>query len=281
MKKIILPTDFSENAWNAIFTALKIYSDVKCHFYIVNAYEPGVLKPLGTESHKRLDVIYDSLSQHSEKELAEIQTYLDKNHHNLQHSFETISLGSTLEEAMQKIAKEKDADLIIMGTQGATGAKQVFLGSNTVKVIDKLPNISILAVPDSFNFQKLKTVLYSTDYMKGYDKFELDSLLELVNIWNANIEIIHVTEEFALNETQQTNKNILEERLSGLNFTFVDLPFKSSTAYTIGQYTNNKTSDILGITRHHHTFWEKVIGEPVVKKLAFHSEIPLLILPEK
>lgn len=281
MKKIILPTDFSENAWNAIFTALKIYADVKCHFYIVNAYEPGVLKPLGTESHKRLDVIYDSLSQHSEKELAEIHTYLDKNHTNLQHSFETVSMESTFEEAMEKLASEKDADLIIMGTQGATGAKQVFLGSNTVKVLKRLPNIPILAVPDSFNFQKLKTVLFSTDYMKGYDKFELDSLLELVNIWNANIEIIHVTEEFTLNETQQTNKNILEERLSGLEFTFTDLPFKSSTAYTIGQYTNNRTSDILGIIRHQHTFWEKIIGEPVAKKLAFHSEIPLLFLPEK
>ncbi|UWX54407.1 universal stress protein [Maribacter litopenaei] len=126
MKKIILPTDFSENAWNAIFTALKIYMDVECHFYILNAYEPGVLKPLGTKSHRRLDVIYDSLSQHSEKELAEILAYLEINHKNPNHSFETVSVESTLEVALQKTASEKDVDLIIMGTQGATGAKQVF-----------------------------------------------------------------------------------------------------------------------------------------------------------
>ncbi|TLF47084.1 universal stress protein [Maribacter aurantiacus] len=281
MKKIILPTDFSENAWNAIFTALKIYADVTCHFYIVNAYEPSVLKPLGAQGHKRLDVIYDSLSQQSNKELKEILTYLEKNHKNPHHSFETVSVESTLEEAMYKIAQEKDADLIIMGTQGATGAKQVFLGSNTVKVLNKLTNVPILAVPDSFNFQKLKTVIFSTDFMKGYDKFELDSLLEMATIWNANIEIIHVAEEFVLNETQETNKAILEERLSGMEFTFTDLPFKSSTAYTIGQHTANRAYDILGMIRHHHTFWEKVIGEPVVKKIAFHSTIPVLFLPEK
>lgn len=281
MKKIILPTDFSENAWNAIFTALKLYADVKCHFYIVNAYEPGVLKPLASEGHKRLDVIYESLSQQSNKELAEILTYLDKNHNNPHHSFETISVESTFEEAMKKLVSEKDADLIIMGTQGATGAKQVFLGSNTVKVLNGLKNIPVLAVPDSFNFQKLKTVIFATDFMKGYAKSELDSLLELVRIWNAKVEMIHVAEEFTLNDTQQTNKAILEERFSGLPYTFMDLPFTASTAHTIGQHTANRNNDILGIIRHHHTFWEKVIGEPVVKKIAFHTTIPVLFLPEK
>lgn len=281
MKKIILPTDFSENAWNAIFTALKIYMDVECHFYILNAYEPGVLKPLGTKSHRRLDVIYDSLSQNSEKELAEILAYLEINHKNPNHSFETVSVESTLEVALQKTASEKDVDLIIMGTQGATGAKQVFLGSNTVKIINSLKAVPILAVPDSFNFQQLKTVIFSTDFMKAYDKFELESLMELVNIWKAEVEIIHVSEEFKLNDIQETNKNVLEQRLSGLDFKFNDIPFKSSTAYTIGQYVSNRTSDILGIIRHQHTFWEKLIGEPVVNKIAFHSDIPVLFLPEK
>lgn len=281
MKKIILPTDFSENAWNAIFTALKMYADVKCHFIILNAYEPGVLKPLGSKGHKRLDVIYDSLSQHSEKELAEILTYLEINHKNPKHSFESVSLENTFEEAMQKVVSEKDVDLIIMGTQGATGAKQVFLGSNTVKVIKRLKSAPIMAVPDSFNFQKLKTIIFSTDFMKSYDKFELDSLLELSRIWKAEIEIIHVAEEFRLNETQINNKNILEERFKGQDFRFNDLPFKSSTAYTIGQYTAARNSDILSIIRHQHTFWEKLIGEPVVKKIAFHSNIPVLFLPEK
>ena len=281
MKKIILPTDFSENAWNAIFTALKLYADLKCHFFVLNAYEPNVLKPLGSKGHKRLDVIYDSLSQHSESELSQILTYLEKNHINPNHSFETLSVESTFEEAIQQIAAEKDADLIIMGTQGATGAKQIFLGSNTVKVIHQVKNIPILAIPEGFNFQRLKTFIFSTDFMKPYDKFELKSLTELVNTWHAEIEVVHVAEEFKLNEIQQTNKKILEERFSGMVFKFTDLPFQSSTAYTIKEHINKKTSDILGIMRHQHTFMQKLTGEPVVKKIAFQSTIPVLFLPEK
>lgn len=281
MKKIILPTDFSENAWNAIFTALKIYANKECIFYLLNAYEPSVLKPLGSKSHKRLDVIYDSLLKNSESELSEILNYLDKHHKNSKHTFETISMESTLQEALHKVSTEKDADLIIMGTQGATGAKQVFMGSNTVKVINTIKHIPVMAIPDSFNFQKLKIIIFSTDYMRTFDKYELESLLELINMWNCKLEIVHVAEEFKLNEIQQTNKNILQERFSNMDFKFEDLPFTTSTAFTIGRHTANRKSAILCLIRHQHTFWEKLIGEPVVKKLAFHSAIPVLFLPEK
>ncbi|UWX54408.1 hypothetical protein NYZ99_15985 [Maribacter litopenaei] len=51
-----------------------------------------------------------------------------------------------------------------------------------MKIINSLKAVPILAVPDSFNFQQLKTVIFSTDFMKAYDKFELESLMELVNI---------------------------------------------------------------------------------------------------
>ncbi|MDC6389006.1 universal stress protein [Maribacter sp. PR1] len=281
MKKIILPTDFSENAWNSIFTALKLYANITCQFYILNAYEPGALRPLGTRVQKRLDVIYDSLSKNSENELSEILKYLKIHHKNPKHSFEAISIGDSLEESITKVSSEKDIDMIIMGTQGATGAKQVFLGSNTVKVLNTVKKIPVLAVPDSFNFQELKNIIFSTDFMRTYDKHELNPLLELANLWNSKVEIVHVSEEFKLNEVQQTNKDILEHRFSKLEYGFQDLPFKSSTAYTIGQYVSNKKSDILGIIRHQHTFWEKIIGEPVVKKIAFHSIIPVLFLPEK
>lgn len=281
MKKIILPSDFSENAWNAIFTALKLYANTTCHFYLLNAYEPGVLKPLGTKGHQRLDVIYDSLSKNSEKKLSEILKYLEINHKNPKHSFETVAKENTLEEAIKKVSTEEDIDLIVMGTQGATGAKQVFLGSNTVKVLNRIKNIPILAVPDSFNFQELKNIIFSTDFMRTYDKYEFEPLLELARLWNSKIEIVHVSEEFKLNEKQQAQKDILEHRFSEFDYSFQDLPFKSSTAYTIGLHVSNRKSDILGIIRHQHTFWEKVIGEPVVKKIAFHSTIPVLFLPEK
>ena len=280
MKKIVLTTDFSENSWNAIFTALKMFAEVDCHFYLLNAYEPKTLNLLGTKSQQRLGVIYDSLSKHSEQELEGMFKYFEINHKNPKHKFTTVSKSETLEEAVKELITENDIDLLMMGTQGATGTKEVFLGSNTVKVLKTVKDIPIFAIPEGYNFQKLHTIIFATDFTKSYKKNELEQVIELAILWKAKIEIVHVAIEFNLNDTQNTNKSILKERFSGLDYSFKNIPFEINISQSIDQYVGNMDSCILSIIRHQHTFWEKVIGEAVVKKIAFHSNIPVLFLPQ-
>ena len=280
MKKILITTDFSENAWNSIFTAIKLYTEVDCHFYILHAFEPSPLNLMGSKNHQRLSVIYDSLSKNSKKELEEILTYFAINHKNLKHQFSTLSKPGNLEDAVELAVNENDIDILIMGTQGATGAKEVFLGSNTVKVLKKVTNIPILTVPTGYNFQSLKSVLFATDFTVPYKKNGLEPIIELSKIWKSNIEIVHVSVEFILNEHQESNKEVLKERLSGLDYKFKNLPFEIDVSKSIDNYTENSHSSILSLIRHQHTFWEKVIGEAVVKKVAFHSKIPVLFLPQ-
>lgn len=280
MKKILLTTDFSENSWNAIFTALKLYANVKCKFYIVHAYEPSALNLMGKKSQQRLGLIYDSLSKYAEQELQGILKYLEINHQNPNHSFTAISKPETLEEAVTMVIAENDIDLLITGTQGATGAKEVFLGSNTVKILHAIKKIPVLAVPTGFNFQKLKTIIFATDFMMSFKKNELIYLQELASLWNAEIEVIYVAVTYDLTENQNNNKSILEKRFKGLDYHFKEVPFNTSVSKSIDTYTEGKNAAILGIIRHQHTFWEKVIGEPIVKKIAFHSAIPVLFLPQ-
>lgn len=280
MKKIILTTDFSENAWNAIFNALKLYADVTCHFYLLHAYTPSNLNMLGAKSQQRLGVIYDSLSKYSEQELEEMYAYFQINNKNPKHTFTTVSKANTIEDAVNKLSIEEDIDLIIMGTQGATGAKEVFLGSNAVRVINTIKNIPIITMPSGFIFQKLNTIFFASNFTKPYNKSELEPIIELSKLWQATIEIVHVSIENNLNDNQKANKEILKERLLGLDYHFKIIPFEISISKSLDIYIENKTSSILSIIRHQHTFWEKVLGEAVVKKIAFHSSLPVLFLPQ-
>ena len=280
MKKILLPTDFSDNAWNAIFTAVKLYAQQKCHFYLLHAYEPNALNMLGRKGQQRLGTIYDSLSQFSVRELKKTLEYLHKNHDNANHTFETVSTSETLEEAVQESIKAKDIDLVVMGTQGTTGAKEIFMGSNTVKVLKKIRKCPVLVVPNDYNFQTLKTLVFPTDFTRTYEKFELLPLTELATIWMASIQILHVAVEFLLNENQKANRNILKKRLSKLNYSFKNVAFEGNVAESVEKYMSKNEADLMVMIRHHHSFWEKVIGEPIVKKIAFHSKIPVLMLPE-
>lgn len=281
MKRILLPTDFSDNAWNAIFTALKLYSDVKCKFLILHAYEPKAMNILGQKSQQRLGIIYDSLSQYSAQELEKISVYLSQNHKNPNHSFETISRSDTLEGSVRELVSKRDIDLVVMGTQGATGAKEIFLGSNTVKVLNQHKSISILVVPKDYNFQKLKTLVFPTDYTRKYEKFQLLPMTELALLWNSAIKVVHVAVEFILNDIQKTNVKILEARLEGSNYSLHELGFDTSIAHSLEQYIAKTSYDLLAMVRYQHSFWERIIEEPVIKKIAFHSIVPVLFLPEQ
>ena len=280
MKTILLPTDFSDNAWNAIFTAIKLYANVECQFYILHAYEPNALNMLGRTGQQRLGVLYDSLSEHSKQELTKIIDYLAIHHHNPKHHFESISKSDTLEGAIAHLLTVSDIDLILMGTQGATGAKQVFIGSNTVKVLKKIDTCAVMAVPANYNFQSLKSLAFPTDFSQKYAKHQLAILVELASLWNTSIQIVHVAVEFALNDPQLVNQKSLKNHFEGLEATFHNIDFEENIAHSLEKFIDDTEIEMMALIRYHHTFWEQFIGEPVIKKMTFHTKIPLLVLPE-
>ncbi len=280
MKKILLPTDFSDNAWNAIFTAVKLYANVECRFYLLHGYEPKAMNMLGRKGQQRLGLIYDSLSEYSRQEMDKVMVYLKENHHNPKHSFETISKSDTLEETIHQVLAEKDIDLICMGTQGATGAKQVFMGSNTVKVLKNISDCPILAVPDDYDFKSLKSLAFPTDFSKKYEKHQLLLLTELASLWKTDIQVVHVAVEFALSDQQLINQKLLKKRLNDLAVTFYNIDFEANVAHTLEKFMADTQVEMMALIRYRHSFWEKIIGEPVVKKMTFHTKVPLLVLPE-
>jgi len=279
MKNIVLPTDFSDNSWNAIFTVLKMYHDVPCHFYILHAYESNAMNMLDKKGEQRLGVIYDTLSAYSEQELDKILAYLKENHQNTNHTFEVVSKSNSLVNAVKEILSKKEIDLLCMGTQGATGAKQVFMGSNTVKVLKQVGNCPILVVPKDYNFQALNSLVFSTDFSKKYKKHQLSLLIELAKLWKSVIKVVHVSLEIALNDQQKINQELLNERFKDLEVIFNTIDFEADVEHSLKKFIAETKVDLIATVRYQHTFWEKVINEPLVKKMTFHTKVPLLILP--
>lgn len=280
MKRILLPTDFSDNAWNALFTALKLYADETCHFYLLNTHEPNFANLLGNKGQQRLGVIYDSMEAYSNQELDKILDYLKKNHKNNKHTFEKISRTDDLVRAITEMVLKKDIEMVIMGTQGATGAKEVFMGSNTVKVIKAIRNRPVMAVPENYNFQKLEKIIFPTDFTKSHERFELKPLIEFATLWKSKILVFQVGQEFLWNDTQIANRELLIKRLGDVAHDFCEVEFKSSVTEAIGDFAKEQEADMVSLIRYEHTFMEKLTREPVIKKVAFHSHIPLLVLPE-
>ncbi len=280
MHNILLPTDFSDDAWNAIFTALKIFSKEECRFSLLHAYEPNLLNILGDKSEQRLAAIYDSLATESQQKLTDTLGYLIQNHTNPKHSFETVSKRDGLVNAVRDLQKQHAFDLVVMGNKGATGAKEVFVGSNTVKVIKDIRTCPILAVPGDYNFQVLRQIVLPTDYTHAFKGPAIVLPKSLAKKWGARIHILYASSGQDLDQEQQTHKKQLEDLLDGLQLNFREIALQADVSDVIQSYVGEIKADMLVLVHHQHSFFERLTREAVIKKIAFKSEVPLLVVPD-
>ncbi|NNK18584.1 MAG: universal stress protein, partial [Maribacter sp.] len=158
MKRIILPTDFSDNAYNAICYAIKLFKDEECTFYLLNTYTPAIYQAeyvLHSPGQIGLGDIYQ---ENSLTQLKDLKKQLIAEFNNKKHTFMVHSAFNTLVEEIVETSKNEQADMVIMGTQGATGAKEILIGTNTVHVIKKAC-CPVIAIPPNFKYENPKEIL--------------------------------------------------------------------------------------------------------------------------
>lgn len=146
MKKILVPTDFSNNAYNALYYATRLFKNEACQFYILNTCE--IETPVLTSSNGS-----QQIQQESQEKLAETFHSIVRDTEDFKHSYETISTAKNLQQSIEDMVIEKNIDLIVMGTKGATGAKGFIWGSNTSNIIQRIKCCPVLAVPEDFYFE--------------------------------------------------------------------------------------------------------------------------------
>ena len=279
MKKILLPTDFSKNAWNAILYALELFKEDKCTFYLLNAYTPAFYRldyMLGGPMASAIpDIGVDISLNGLESTLERIKN----DHYNPRHTLEILSAFNTLPDEVNEVCQDRNIDMVVMGTQGATGAKEFFLGSNTVHVIRKSP-VPVLAVPSGYGFRDIKKVLLPTDYWSKYKSNELRPILDLVKRFGVGLHVLHALEGHDLTKVQSENKKHLQKLLKDIP----DVVFTDNTdeymPNIVHDYIDKHRIGLVAMMNRKHTFLERLIMKQNVDVVGYHSQIPFLVLPD-
>ncbi len=279
MKKVLVPTDFSDNAWDALTYAIRLYDDIPCRFYILNTYQVSTSRTTNTMHKQRDTHMYRMLKETSEKELKKIENYLDHNLLNDKHEYKIISKTGSLLTITKQIVSDENIDMVVMGTAGATGAKEIFMGSNTVKAIKHIDLCPILSVPKKYEYEEPEQIIFATDFKKYFSAFELNCLIELQLIHNFIIRIIHIKKEKELDSLQEQNKETLKQYFDKDNTLFEEITADTTIAEAINRYTDEHKTNMVCLVNYEHSFIEKLTHEPIIKKISFHSTVPLLILP--
>src|SRR5690606_5015712 len=161
----LLPTDFSDNAWDAIVYALKLYADQYCTFYFLHStYISNSVSRTYITAH-----YVEKQKEQALKELAELKAQTEIVDANVNHDFKTLLFEEELMDAVFKAVKQNAIDIVVMGTKGATDSMEYFFGSNTVKVVKRIKDRPVLIIPDEHDFVVPKQIAFPTDYNRFYD----------------------------------------------------------------------------------------------------------------
>ena len=277
MIRVVLPTDFSKNAFHAISYAVKLLENSTCIFYLVHAYTPPVYRADYTLGSPGQFGLPDNEKYKAEEALEKTIKKIKAQFNVPTHSFVVHAAFNSLTDEIASISQKENIDFVVMGTQGATGAKEILFGSNTVNVIQKT-EIPVLAVPSTFEYKPPYNILFPTDYEVDYKKANIDFLLKFSKLVHSKLHIMHVANPDGLDGDQADNKTYLEGMLLESNHKFYDLPNQELIG-AINGFQKENPVELLAMVKNKHSFIERLFVEPIIKNIGLHAKVPFLVLP--
>ena len=275
MKTLLVPTDFSRTSRNAINYAAGIARRCKASLILFHSYLPPimisdvpVIIPLPAEIEKE-----------SLKKLKRIAASLRvKYGENLK--IELVCKYGLASDIISEFAKEKKADLIVMGIQGAGYIEEKFAGSITTETIKK-SKIPVLSVGKQFVFKKIKNIAFATDYLALKDPSTLSPLKEIASIFKSHVHIVNVVpDKNSVPTSSQAVQGIgIEHILEAQDHSFHCVVNKNISE-GINEFVKSRKIDLVVMIPRKHPLLKSIFKQAETKKVAFHSNAPLLTIHE-
>ncbi len=279
MKTILVPTDFSINAYCALRYTTQLFAETECTFIIVHSFENQVSNLTSRVDIGKTEAVVDELYTTYENKCNLVKEAIIKDSPNQKHTYKTIATSLSLARAINKLIVKEQADLVAMGNKGSTGAVDILLGSNTLAMIRKIKQAALLLVPQDFEFKPIEKIAFATGFKRPYSTNELKALLEIVRKTKAKIKVVYVQKKEKKTDEQRTHSHQLSAILKEVNPENSWLPGTTDTYNAITSYINKEQLDLLAMIYYKHNAIVRLFREATVKDIAKFSLIPFLILP--
>lgn len=267
IQKILVPTDFSPNAQNALEYAIQIANYFGINITLLHTYKMY-------SSAGMLVSVESFMERDSEEMMAEEKSKFQNKLENGARLKTKVVKGEVI-SSIKNIAHKESFDFVVMGTQGASGLKEVFLGSVTNALI-KRSKTAILAIPTNYKFQDIKNIVLAVDEQALSNQEVLLPLKKIATGFDAEIKVFH----HVMNGEIDIDPKI-SNALGDVNHSFhYDLNNKGLNE-SIHHFVEESNADMLCMIRRKRGFWQNLLHNSATSEEAFHSKIPLLILQEE
>jgi len=277
MIKILLPTDFSKASINAIEYALNFASGSNAKFIFYHSFIPFNSALSGTPEYNRKEII---------KVEQELKIKIEKLKFKLNEKFSDVEIETCIDKGAEtrqiiSCSKKNKIDLIIMGTTGASGLKEIIIGSVTVDIIAK-SECPVLAVPSNYKHRSIQKMLMPTNYAL-HDLIALKFLFQFSVTKNAAIHFLHINPKGKPSvkdtELMEAFKKTINSLLKKRNKEFC-LHQGNDAERSISSIVQKEKIDLTVMTTiKRKSFIDRFFHSSLTKKMACHTRIPLLAIP--
>jgi nucleotide-binding universal stress UspA family protein len=279
MKNILLPTDFSDNSWNAIVYATEFLKKEPCVFYLlhVNAVNPSVISHAHyTDPNLTVEDVY---TKPTKKHLTTLLRRIEKISKSDDHKFYALMDYGFFIDVIRRQVEEKQIDLIIMGTKGASGLKKAIIGSNSGDVIVKV-QCSTLIVPENARFEEIDEVAFPTDFSSFHDFNTLGPLMEVLERYRSKLSVLHVGKGMdQLNLEQHKNLELLKDLFEGFEPGFFFLS-NQKLEQAVQCFTESRGTSMIVMVAKNLNYFQQILFHTRTENISYHTNIPFLVLHE-
>ncbi len=281
IKNILLPTDFSDNSWNAIVYAIHFFGNVDCHFYLLHVDRPYMLNTTPSIYGVSMDVLNTTYTVGSKEQLKKLLQRIKSRFPNRNnHRFFTLAESGAFVETIRTEVEEHKIDMIVMGTKGATGLKKLLIGSNAGDVITKV-KCTTLIVPENATFAPVTEIAFPTDYSLSYEVGHLQPIAAIMDRFQAALRMLHITKKSEnLSVNQQKNKELLEEFFSQQPISFHQLT-NTKIEEAIQCFVESRNISMMAMVAKNLNYFQQILFHSKIKNISYHTDIPFLVMHDK
>ncbi|OIQ41749.1 MAG: universal stress protein UspA [Bacteroidetes bacterium MedPE-SWsnd-G1] len=272
MKKILVPIDFSSQAEYAAKVAAKIAEETKSELHLLHMLElpTEVIDPsnFGTENNSPSTLLYMKRAQEKFEKLT--KRYFLRNVKVVKSVFFHETFDGIIKES-----QKQNADLIVMGSQGASGFEEMFVGSNTEKVV-RHSDVPVLVVKNEIDDFKIDNMVFASNFDKdGLQTFQ--NVVSFAKIFNAKIHLLKVNTAQSFEPTIKSQLKI-KEYIDSSNIENHTINIHNDVTVEMGilNFSEYIEADVIALNTHGRRGLMSFFSGSVSKDISNHSVLPVI-----
>lgn len=275
MKTILVPTDFSKVANNAVDYAAKLALTGGAKLVLLNIFH---VPTVATEVPVIIPDI-ESLENDSQAQLRETQKRLSLSF-GKSLPVELVSKCGFAAEEISLYADSIKPDLIVTGITGTNYISEMVFGSVATSLVG-YSHFPVILIGDGIEFKVPQKIVLACDYNEIENAISIGPLLRLVKLFKSHIYLLNVEQE--LEPAVPAGEIVsgfmkLEHAIAGVDHSFHFIGGEN-VREGVNDFVSMANADMVAIIPKKHGALEKLFKESTTKQLAFHSKVPLYTLP--